>query len=225
MFPTQSDRYVAVEVDAGFLLLAAGAVLLAGLDTILALFSAVLLHECAHALASGLCGGRIERIRFEFSGMNLVVLFDRAISYGAEILCAAAGPVFNIALGTALAFFAKGYELLYTISGANIILGVFNLIPAGRFDGGSILTSLSERFFPPRTAYLLVRAVSVLFGIAVAVGGAVLFWKSGRNITLLICGIFLSWSLLCDKIKKKAESDRKNHPLGPVKSLMNYLRV
>lgn len=217
-------EHIKLEVDAGFLILAAGAVLLAGIDAVLSILSAILVHECAHAFATSLCGGYVEKIRFEITGLNMITSFDRAVSYGAEIFCAAAGPIINLVLGVVLAFLAHGSELIYTISGANIILGLFNLIPVGRFDGGSILKSICEKLFPSRVAYCFTKAVSIICVLFVAVGGAVLFWKSGRNITLLICGIFLSFGLFCDTIKKTSPG-KKSISAWFLQSLLKCIRL
>jgi stage IV sporulation protein FB len=221
----RNGEYIRIEVDAGFLILAAGAVLLAGLDTVLSILSAILVHECAHAFATSICGGYVEKIRFEITGLNMITRFERAVSYGAEIFCAAAGPLANLALGIVLAFSARGSQLLYTVSGANIILGVFNLIPAGRFDGGSILKSVCEKLFPPRAAYYFTRTVSIICGVFVAAGGAVLFWKSGRNITLLICGIFLSYRLFCDTINRNKPHGTKSVSAGLLQSVLKCMRL
>ena len=188
------------------------------------ILSAILVHECAHAFATSICGGYVEKIRFEITGLNMITRFERAVSYGAEIL-RGGGPLANLALGIVLAFSARGSQLLYTVSGANIILGVFNLIPAGRFDGGSILKSVCEKLFPPRAAYYFTRTVSIICGVFVAAGGAVLFWKSGRNITLLICGIFLSYRLFCDTINRNKPHGTKSVSAGLLQSVLKCMRL
>lgn len=48
---------------------------------------------------------------------------DRRISYGGELLTAAAGPVINLLLAAAMGLLGRWWEPLYLFAGAQLVLG------------------------------------------------------------------------------------------------------
>ena len=111
----------------------------------LGLFASLILHELAHSLVARRYGLGIGGITlFLFGGV--AELADEPESAGSEFWIAVAGPAMSFALagGFGLLALATGAEgilgtLLAYLASINLILAVFNLLPAFPLDGGRVL--------------------------------------------------------------------------------------
>jgi Zn-dependent protease/CBS domain-containing protein len=114
----------------------------------LGFFGSLLLHELAHSIVARRFGVKIKAITlFLFGGV--AELENEPLSASAELWIAAAGPAMSIVLGGAFwvlstLLHATGLSAGLTIVFAylatvNIILAIFNLVPAFPMDGGRIL--------------------------------------------------------------------------------------
>lgn len=123
----------------------------AGVLTALALLASVLLHELGHAVVARRAGLGVEGITLSWMG-GVTRVVGEAGSPGREVAVAAVGPGVSLVLGGAL--FGAGVALADAGAGAlsvaavdwlaviNIVLAVFNLLPASPLDGGKILHAL-----------------------------------------------------------------------------------
>jgi Zn-dependent protease len=157
-----------------------------GLSTalyVLALFASVLLHELAHALVARLYGiGTVEIVMFPIGGVSRP---ERTPKAGEELWIALAGPLTNLVIALALWFgFAARQgivrledlrqptdaNLAERIAIGNLLLCVFNLLPALPMDGGRILRALLARRRSleeaTRVAALTGRTLAILMGLA-----------------------------------------------------------
>ena len=123
-------RPSALLTPALFLLLTDTPILLA------ALLPAALLHELAHYAVLRLCGVRAARFTLTGLGASLYVPELHRLSYGAELLSAAAGPLMNLLLWVLLSL--TGREALTLFAGAQMVLGVLNLLPVRPMAGHGI---------------------------------------------------------------------------------------
>ena len=173
-----------------------------GLLAAILLFSSVLLHELAHSLVAKARGLPVNSITlFIFGGVS--DLEREPQSPGVEFEMAFVGPVTSLLIGfvslavvgligntSPLAAATLGY-----LGAANLLLGVFNLIPGFPLDGGRVLRSILWRttgnlrtatrwapFIGECLAYLLI-----FLGIWVLFGGDVIdgIWF-----------VFIGWFLL-----------------------------
>jgi Zn-dependent protease len=110
-------------------------------------FASLLLHELGHALQARREGMEIDGITlWLFGGVaSFRGMFPRA---GAEFRIAIAGPLVSLALGLVFAALAWLVPLPEAVDGVaawlgytNLVLLVFNLIPALPLDGGRVLRS------------------------------------------------------------------------------------
>ncbi len=144
------------------------------LATVLALFGCVLLHELGHALMARRYGIATEDITlYPIGGVARLNRIPR--SPGAELAIALAGPAVNFAIVAGL----LGLDLLGLIGpwpgaagalvGMNLMLGLFNLIPAFPMDGGRVLRALLSgwlgRLRATQVAAGLGRGLAVVFGL------------------------------------------------------------
>jgi len=166
----------------GLGLLAAWFCLLNGWRATAAVFSAAALHELGHLLAVRLLGGRTEGFSLSPFGGELRAA---GLSYPGELAAVLAGPGANLLACLALAALPARTEAGYTALGANLALGVFNLLPAAPLDGWRAW----ELFFcwvlgPDRG----VRWANLLGMLGSAALTAVILWlmvQSGGNVWLL----------------------------------------
>ena len=126
-----------LRISPGVPLLLAAFVWLASPLLLGAILSAAVCHELGHWLVLRRVGGRIQRLHITVFGAEMQV-DDRRISYGGELLTAAAGPVSNLLLAAAIGLLGRWWEPLYLFAGAQLVLGAFNLLPALPLDGGRI---------------------------------------------------------------------------------------
>ena len=115
-------------------------------------FVSIVLHELAHSLVARAYDIPVRSITlFLFGGVAHIT--REAARPGAEILMAAAGPLTSLALGALFVglWWVAGGELrdpgalevtLFWLGWMNILLGVFNLLPAFPMDGGRVFRSL-----------------------------------------------------------------------------------
>ncbi|EWT00857.1 peptidase M50 [Intrasporangium oryzae NRRL B-24470] len=120
--------------------------LLAGAYALLLLVS-VLVHEAAHALAARRQGHRVDRIVADVWGGH-TVYDSTGATPGATALIAFVGPLSNLLLAglgwVVYAFVTNetASTLLGVVTTANLLVGLFNLLPGLPMDGGQIVSSL-----------------------------------------------------------------------------------
>ena len=167
-----------IEMNLSFLLIL-GLVLLtnglaAGFWLAGVLFGSVLLHELGHALMARHLGTPIAGIELHFFG-GAAKMTETPKSANDEVAIAAAGPAVSLVLaGLGLVLASLTGSGVFALFGwVNMILGVFNLIPALPMDGGRILRALLTR------KYSFIRAtalsIKVTRGFAIALGALGLY--------------------------------------------------
>jgi Zn-dependent protease len=170
---------------------------------VLGIFSCVLLHELGHALMARQFGIRTRDITlYPIGGVaRLERMSDRPLE---EICIALAGPAVNVVLAAALTLFLLGTasvipvgqllqgsfggSLLFGLLFANIMLAVFNLIPAFPMDGGRVLRAL----LAVGLGQLRATEVAAVVGLVLAlVGGPLLAYRFNNPILLLLSAFVL----------------------------------
>ncbi len=115
----------------------------------LLLFVSVLLHELAHSLVARRRGLPVKNITlFIFGGVSNIEQEPK--DPGIEFQVAVVGPITSLLIGAVcflLQLPLRGTnspleEILFYLAVTNLLLGVFNLIPAFPLDGGRVLRSI-----------------------------------------------------------------------------------
>lgn len=168
---------------------------------VLALFGFVVLHEYGHALTARHFGIRTRQITLYPIG-GIASLERMPESPRAQALVALAGPAVNFTLAALLTavgwlfgvnVFAApdlsgGGAMLGAMVQANLVLGLFNLLPALPMDGGRVLKAvLSARLGNRRATEVAAKVARVL---AVAMGLFGLFAEPARP-TLVMIAVFV----------------------------------
>jgi Zn-dependent protease len=127
----------------------------------LLLLLSVLVHEAAHALAARWSGHPVDRIVADVWGGHTVYDSTRT-SPATTALIAVVGPVANLALA-AVGFLLQSVTsndtallLLTIITYANLLVGLFNLLPGLPLDGGQVVSALVWRVTGRRGTGLVV---------------------------------------------------------------------
>ncbi|QLJ52326.1 MAG: hypothetical protein Sv326_0151 [Candidatus Fermentimicrarchaeum limneticum] len=144
---------IEIELHWSFLLLLLLIFLSAGIDAVLSisiLFTFVVLHELSHSYVAMRNGVEVRKITlFPIGGMAMID--DVSIPPEVEFRMAIAGPLFNfvvVAAALLVSLFINVEpvkSLLSLVIEANLVLGLFNLLPAIPLDGGRVWRSLRER--------------------------------------------------------------------------------
>lgn len=118
-----------------------------GVIAMLGLFVSIVLHELAHSVVARAFGMEIKGITLWLLG-GVAEMADEPPHPRAEFLMAIAGPIMSVVLAllffTVSAFFGAGGDItpigaIFQYLGMlNVILAVFNLIPAFPLDGGRV---------------------------------------------------------------------------------------
>jgi len=150
----------------------------------LAIFISVLIHELSHSLVARRLGAEVKGIMlFIFGGVAMIEKMPKEPNK--EFLIAVAGPLSSFALalfGLSMPVFRQFFFLFGYF---NLILAIFNLIPAFPMDGGRILRSFLAR----RLSYVKATKISADIGkiLAVIMGITGLF----TNIWLTLIALFI----------------------------------
>ncbi len=172
---------------------------------ITAIFTCVVLHEFGHILAARRYG--IETADVVLLPIGGVARMARMPETpGHEIVVALAGPAVNVAIAAILVMTLGGLPtfaetLQPTPSGfagrllyANLLLVVFNLIPAFPMDGGRVLRALLAMWRGPvrgtRIAAGLGQGLAVVFGLIGLFAG---------NLILLLVGAFIFFAAAAER--------------------------
>ena len=172
------------EVTGGFFLLAAWLNYLDRDFVVPMAAAACAAHELGHLFAILLMGGNIKVFRLTAIGAELVL--DRPLGYWQEGLCALAGPGVNLLL----ALICCGLEKGAAFAGLNLVLALFNLLPAGRLDGGRALHCTLALLAGPEAARRAGRWLDGLCTAGTLALGLPLA-AAERNITMLLVSVWL----------------------------------
>jgi Zn-dependent protease len=201
----------------GFVLLSMNGLM--GLAVVSMLAVSVVVHELGHALVARHLGVPVGGIGLHFFG-GAAELKGLARRPGDEIAIAAAGPAVSFALA------GVGYALA-TVSGVgafglfafvNLVLALFNLVPAFPSDGGRILRAVLAR------KYGLVRAtdIAVKVGRIACIGLVILGLSPWGSFQLVLVAAVL-WTI--GGMERLAARMRGDHGewMGEVPASVEYL--
>ena len=197
--------------------------LLLSVGYILTLFACVVLHEFGHALTARRFGIKTKDITlFPMGGMARMEKMPE--SPKEEFLVAIAGPLVNVVIAGGLFLYMYFSPTVYTpgfpagamtadkfipsLFAVNVIMAVFNLIPAFPMDGGRIFRALLslklERARATQVAANLGQFIAILF---VLLG---LFY----NIWLVFIGIFIYLGAGAEASQEYVQHDLARYKVG-----------
>jgi Zn-dependent protease/CBS domain-containing protein len=182
-----------------------GAYWTAGVVSAFVFLASLLAHELAHSIVAVRRGVRVEGITlWLFGGVSR--FSTETSSPGAQALITFVGPLTSLVLGALffVSFVAVGggphpglvAATLSWLAYINILLGVFNLLPAFPLDGGRLLQSLIWLRTGDRLRATRIAArIGMLFAYLLIAYGLATFLLAG-NLIGGVWSVFLGWFLL-----------------------------
>ncbi len=177
----------------------------AGLSAAVAFFVGLLAHEVSHAIVAKRNGLEVGGITLWLFG-GVAELRGEARTPGAELRIAGVGPLVSLILGLAFGGLAAIAALAGTgdgsllvgalawLGGINVLLAVFNVLPAAPLDGGRLLRAAVWKWSGDRTKASVVAArAGWVLGILLIVFGLWQFFTGVGfgGIWLALIGWFL----------------------------------
>jgi Zn-dependent protease/CBS domain-containing protein len=166
---------------------------------ILALFASVLLHELGHTIVARHYGIRtVEIVMYPIGGISRP---ERQPDAREELPIAFAGPLVNFVIAAALAAWVASQQgfvaleklaeptdanLAERVAVGNLLLFLFNMLPAYPMDGGRILRSVLALHLPLDRATRIAAGAGQAFAIVMGLGG--LLWG---NFLLMFVALFV----------------------------------
>ncbi|HVR43905.1 MAG TPA: site-2 protease family protein [Thermoanaerobaculia bacterium] len=198
-----------------------------GVAAALALFGSIVLHELAHAIVARRYGLRVRSITlFLFGGV--ADLREEPPSAKAELRTALAGPATSLAIaavclavavaGNILGLAVPVWTVIGYLGAANLLLFVFNMIPAFPLDGGRVLRSvLWQRTGNLQKATRIASGSGNAFGIFMMILGVALLFAGNfiGGLWWILIGFFIrsaaqtSWNQLLIRQTLSGEPVRK----------------
>jgi len=161
--------------------------------TMVAMFGCVILHEYGHILMARYYGISCFRMLMTpLGGIAFIEMEEGARSYKPvqQFWIAAAGPIVSAILAVffLLIGIPSGIKFIITLGVINLVLVIFNLIPAYPMDGGRIFKALISIIFTKnyRKAGRLTGAVGMGFAALITV-----FFLYNANFISAMIGIFI----------------------------------
>ncbi|MFG1704270.1 M50 family metallopeptidase [Nonomuraea sp. M3C6] len=176
-----------------------GAYVLTSLVAAVLFLASLLAHELGHALLARREGIEVSGITLWLLG-GVAELKGEPRTPGADLRIAAIGPLTSLFLGAVFAVLAMAAPaglaagMLSYLAGVNVLLGIFNLVPAAPLDGGRILRAAlwawrHDRVFAAVSA---ARAGRVFGYLLIALGFVQVVSGLGfQGLWLALIGLFL----------------------------------
>ncbi|OEF98038.1 hypothetical protein BHF71_03180 [Vulcanibacillus modesticaldus] len=219
-----------ITINPFFWIIIIGAILTGQIVEIITLFAVVIIHEIGHLFTANSYQWKIIEIQLlPFGGMAKVEQITDSI--WEEFIVAISGPFQNLMMIIIAITFQKmnlwSKEWTTFFINANVLVGVFNLLPISPLDGSKILKVFFYRYFPFRKALIYSIFISIVLSILflLLVSGIILGTKI--NINGLILAIFfiynnlqdfkqvpyLFWNFLIQKLKIKPRRNIQALPI------------
>ncbi|GGG20327.1 M50 family metallopeptidase [Paenibacillus abyssi] len=170
---------------------------------LITLFAIVIVHELGHVLAARGLGWTVREVKLLPFGGVAEIEEAGYIPAKEEMFIAAAGPLQNGWM--AAAAFALGQwgglssEWSEHFVQANMMIGLFNLLPVLPLDGGKLLQALLSYRIPFHITLVWGARISLLFSASMVIYALVIGWPTGIQMNVLTIGIFLfvsNWTYL-----------------------------
>ncbi|RCW42610.1 M50 family metallopeptidase [Paenibacillus prosopidis] len=180
-----------------FVIIMLGSVITGFFAELFTLFLLVLVHELGHVIVARSLGWTVREVKLLPFGGVVEVEEAGGVPAKEEALVAIAGPLQNVWMG--LAAWACGELGLWApewsqyVWKANLMIGLFNLLPIHPLDGGKLLQAALSYTVNYYKMLIWSSRVSLLFSVLMTISSLLplFIYKDGIQLNLLIVGLFL----------------------------------
>lgn len=179
--------------------------LILGLKIEIALaFFWITLHELAHYVVARKVGVRVEGFKVHCLGATLELGDYEELSQNEQIIICLAGPIFNLLISGVFYFLYRVYgnSIMFSCYEINLILGLFNIMPAYPLDGARVLSAfLSKKMLYKRAKNVTAYISYVTAGGMSLVFIATLIYIHKLSIFILIFSVVIIYETYQEKRK------------------------
>ena len=146
-----------------------------------------LAHETGHLIFIKVFGAKVKSLSLGVYGMRIECSGNLKVSHSKEAVISFAGPAVNLLLSL-LALTVHNTRLFYI----NVLLAVFNLLPAGKTDGWNILYNVLIQFIDEKKTETVLKIIGTVFLTVIYFFGILIYFSSGYNFTLLAAAVYIT---------------------------------
>lgn len=152
-------------VDFSFALTVTLMLLLCSESTVILCLVSSMLHEMGHLVPMHLLGLKVESVIFGAFGVRIQRCVDCSLSYKKEAVIACGGILVNfiIAIFSYLYYYLQSSDFALKLTGVNIIIALFNMIPIEVLDMGRVIKYILLCRFEENVCDRILRTISVIF--------------------------------------------------------------
>lgn len=156
-------------------------------------FAIIFIHELIHLMTARILGYSGFSIDIIPIGTSLILKDLDEASPKEDIIISLSGPMGNFIIAAIFYVLNEllGYQWMYHFVNYNIVIGIFNLIPAFPLDGGRILRALLNLKFIYKKANKIALNISICIGYIFGVFFLVTLFMNSINVDLLFFCIFI----------------------------------
>lgn len=148
------------------------------------ILGAAVLHEAGHLLMLWSLGGKVRYFAASAGGLQIHTN-SLELSYLRESVAVLAGPMVNLAAGVLLSALSSSNPDFKAAAGANLVLGLFNLMPAAPLDGWRFLQLILCWRLGPDKGGRIAAIGGSMCALFMSVGLLLLIIYSGGNLWLM----------------------------------------
>lgn len=178
-----------------FVLVMLGSIVTGYVAELVVLFAIVLVHELGHVAAAKAFGWRVREIKLLPFGGVAETEEAGTVPAAQEAAVAAAGPLQNVWMAAAAWALGRwaGWDEDWAayIARANVMIGLFNLLPVLPLDGGKLLQAAFSGGFPYHRTLHWGAALSLAFSAGMVAFACIPLNEGGVQLNLLAIGLFL----------------------------------
>ena len=145
------------------------------------------IHELAHIVAMKVLYN--SHIRISLSLFDFCIASDNDIkhTYSSDIIVSCVGPAVNFLLFAVFRLLGVCDTFAY----ANLLLGVFNMLPLASFDGGRVLCCVLSKRFDLEKSIKICNIIAGIFLVPLFMIG-IYVWRSTKyNYSIFVINIYL----------------------------------
>ena len=131
---------------------------------------ACMIHEAGHLIAMLAAGSKPASLVFYGSGFKITSPGEYRLSLAKQAFILFAGCGVNFICFALFYSCSNGSERASVFAIIHLLIGFFNLLPVGAFDGGRLASLALSLIFPPQSAFYISRCI----GLAVTTGSLML---------------------------------------------------
>lgn len=164
----------------------------------------ITLHELAHYIVATKVGGNVEGFKVHCLGATLELSDYEELSPSEQIVICLAGPMFNFIVAGGCYFLYKiyGNSIILSCYEVNLILGLFNIMPAYPLDGARILSAfLSKKMLYKKAKNIAAYISYVTSGVMALIFIATIVLIHKLSIFILVFSVVIIYETYQEKRK------------------------